>query len=99
MKKQLIVRLIPGAPGVFDVVSGVLKDGSFSPIPYAEIPDLFLFDVVETDLLGTQGYVRSKNLSSLLLTVLDAGGKVEFYPNFLVLNIPEDEPKEKKDEK
>lgn len=99
MKTQLVVRLIPGAPGVFDVVSGVIEDGSFHQVPYTAIPEDYLLDVVETELLGTQGYVRAKNLSSLLLTVLSAGGKVEFYPNFLVLNLPENESKEKKDEK
>lgn len=95
--KQLVIRSISGAPGIFDVASGILEDGSFRPIPYAEIPDEYRPHVVESDLLGTQGYVRAMDLSPLLLAILSDGGQIAFYPNFLVLNIPENESKEEED--
>lgn len=92
--KQIVIRLITGAPGVLDVIFGSIVDDQFFPLPLRDAPTYVLNFVRDDRLLGTDGFVEKSMLSDFVSTALASGAVLEFYPNFLTLTLPEDESKE-----
>lgn len=93
--KQIILRLITGAPGVLDVVYGEVLDGQFEPRPFCDAPESLQSYISEDDLLGTRGFIRTANLTDLVGDAISLGFEIVFYPNFVVLTSSTYESKEK----
>uniref|UniRef100_A0AAU8AYH6 Uncharacterized protein n=1 Tax=Dulem virus 225 TaxID=3145702 RepID=A0AAU8AYH6_9VIRU len=94
--KQLIFRIIPGAPGVYDCVSGHIVDGQFVSSNFEELPaDILSYIQVDT-LLGTAAYVEKRRFSGLCAALFACGSEITLYPNFVVFDIPSNESKEEK---
>lgn len=93
--KQVLVRPIAGAPGVLELCFGDIKDGHFVPDLPVDPNDLLWITVQFDNLLGVQAYLRSADFTDFLRDVIKAGSTVAYNPQFIVITLPEDEPKEK----
>lgn len=86
---QVIIRTFsPGLP-VFDFVFGQIVDGQFQPGDCTVLPAEILDCVEISNLLGTQAFVQTTHITSLVHKLLDAGADMTMFPNFAVFNLPE----------
>lgn len=101
---QIIVRILGAGIPVFDFTIGEVVEGQFKTVDnledcvtrkFSTIAEYVVFDT----LLGTQAYITSANLGKVVRFITNhphfAG--MQFYPNFVVFNLNNDEPTKEKD--
>jgi len=86
---QLAIRLFPSILTVYDVTLGRITDGQFVPVGPDFLPNDTLDYIKIDDLLGTQAYMLSSDLSPLAKVLLDAGATVQLFSNFIIFTLPE----------
>lgn len=101
---QAIIRILGAGIPVFDFTIGEVVEGQFKVADDLEgcvarrfptIAEYITFDTI----LGTQAYITSANLGKVARFITNhphfAG--MQFYPNFIVFNLNDDEPTKEKD--
>lgn len=94
--KQVVLRIIAPQVPVFDVQTGHIDEKHGQFIPDSDVEDVFaglgehIADLVRFDeILGGKAFVTSDNLGFLIrsLVVNPAFAGINFFPNFIVVNI------------
>ena len=101
---QTIIRILGAGVPVFDFAIGEIVEGQFKIADNFEdcvtrrLPAIAKYITFDT-LLGTQAYVTSANLGKVakLITNHPHFAGMQFYPNFVVFNLNDDEPTKEKD--
>lgn len=91
---QIIVRILGAGVPAFDFTVGEVVEGQFKVVDSLKdcvaqrFPKLVAYVTFDT-LLGTQAYVTAANLGEIVKIVTNHPyfGGMQFYPNFIVLNI------------
>lgn len=101
---QIIIRILGAGIPVFDFTVGEIFEGQFKTVDNFEdcvtrkLPAIAEYVTFDT-LLGTQAYITSASLGKVvgLITNHPHFAGMQFYPNFVVFNLNNDEPTKEKD--
>lgn len=101
---QIIIRILGAGIPVFDFIVGDIIKGQFKPVDNPEdyvtrkLPAIVKYVVFDT-LLGTQAYITPANLgkATRFITNHPHFAGMQFYPNFVVFSLNNDEPTKEKD--
>lgn len=96
--KQIVIRILGPQLPVFDFAYGEISEGHFVHLDVNDLPVEVLSLVHVSDLLGTQAYIESSNLTLLFNVLYDFKPEVSFYPNFIVITLPDHEKSQKTEE-
>lgn len=95
--KQLALRSLAPECQVLSVVYGSIVDGQFTPSDFETAPTPIVEHVVSSTILGSVGYIPKTAVASLIKALGDRLDGVELFPNFLVLNIIDNEKSKEED--
>lgn len=101
---QIIIRILGAGIPVFDFVAGEIAEGQFKVFDnlkdcvIRKLPAIAEYVTFDT-LLGTQAYIASANLGKVVRLVANHPhfADMQFYPNFVVFTLNDDEPTKEKD--
>lgn len=101
---QIIIRIFGAGIPVFDFTIGEITEGQFKTVDNLKdcvtrkLPAIAEHVAFNT-LLGTQAYITAVNLGKVarFITNHPHFTGMQFYPNFVVFNLSDDEPTKEKD--